>query len=76
MDQASRQYLDKSEGWELGTGPSLVMLDEGFGKKFSTTTLKKGVYAFIFDQKGLMGGIGIRGMRRSPASTRSLGGEP
>ena len=63
MDEASRQYLDKSDGWELGSGPSLVILDEGFGKNLSTTTLQKGVYAFIFDQKGLMGGIGIQGSK-------------
>jgi lipid-binding SYLF domain-containing protein len=63
MDQASLNYLDKTEGFELGTGPSLVILDEGFGKNLSTTTLQSGVYAFIFDQKGLMGGIGIRGAK-------------
>jgi len=63
MDDASIKYLDNSEGWELGTGPSLVILDEGFGKNLSTTTLQKGVYAFIFDQKGLMGGIGIQGSK-------------
>lgn len=63
MDEASVQYLDASAGWELGTGPSLVVLDEGFGKVFSTTTLQKGVYALIFDQKGLMGGIGIQGSK-------------
>jgi lipid-binding SYLF domain-containing protein len=63
MDQASRQYLDKSGGWEIGTGPSLVVLDSGFGKNLSTTTLQKGVYAFIFDQKGLMAGIGIQGSK-------------
>jgi lipid-binding SYLF domain-containing protein len=63
MDEASLKYLDKSDGWELGTGPSLVVLDQGFGKKFSTTTLQKGVYAFIFDQKGLMGGIGLEGTK-------------
>ena len=32
MDEASVQYLDNSAGWELGSGPSLVVLDEGFGK--------------------------------------------
>ena len=63
MDEASRRYLDKSDGWELGTGPSLVVLDSGFGKNLSTTTLQKGVYAFIFDQKGLMAGIGIQGSK-------------
>jgi lipid-binding SYLF domain-containing protein len=63
MDDASLQYLEKSDGWELGTGPSLVVLDEGFAKSLSTTTLQKGVYAFIFDQKGLMGGLGIQGSK-------------
>jgi len=63
MDDASRQYIDKSEGFELGTGPSLVVLDAGFGKNLSTTTLQKGIYAFIFDQRGLMGGVGIQGSK-------------
>jgi lipid-binding SYLF domain-containing protein len=63
MDEASVQYLNTSAGWEIGTGPSLVVLDAGFGKVLSTTTLQKGVYALIFDQKGLMGGIGIQGSK-------------
>jgi lipid-binding SYLF domain-containing protein len=63
MDDASLQYLNNTDGWELGTGPSLVVLDAGFGKNFSTTTLQSGVYAFIFDQRGLMGGIGIQGSK-------------
>ena len=63
MDNDSLRYLDKSDGWELGTGPSLVVLDKGFGKNLSTTSLQKGVYAYIFDQKGLMGGVGIQGSK-------------
>ena len=63
MDDASLQYLDNTAGFEVGVGPSLVVLDEGFGKNVSTTTLQKGVYAFIFDQKGLMGGMGIQGTK-------------
>lgn len=63
MDDDSVRYLDRSDGWELGTGPSLVVLDQGFGKNFSTTTLQKGVYAYIFNQKGLMGGVGIQGTK-------------
>ncbi len=63
MDEDSLRYLDQSDGWELGTGPSLVVLDKGFGKTLSTTTMQKGVYAFIFGQKGLMGGVGIQGSK-------------
>src|SRR5215472_14062129 len=60
MDDDSLSYLDRSGGFELGTGPSLVVLDSGFGKALSTTTLQKGIYALIFNQKGLMGGMGIQ----------------
>jgi lipid-binding SYLF domain-containing protein len=63
MDDDSVRYLDNTAGFELGTGPSLVVLDAGFGKALSTTTLQRGIYAFIFDQKGLMGGIGIQGTK-------------
>jgi lipid-binding SYLF domain-containing protein len=63
MDNGSLNYLQQSQGWELGTGPSLVVLDKGFGKHLSTTTMRSGVYAFIFNQKGLMGGLGIQGSK-------------
>jgi len=63
MDDASLRYLEKSEGWEIGTGPSVVVLDKGFGKNLSSTTLQKGIYAFIFSQKGLMAGIGLQGSK-------------
>jgi lipid-binding SYLF domain-containing protein len=63
MDDASLRYLEKSDGWEIGTGPSVVILDKGFAKNMSSTTLQKGVYAFIFDQKGLMAGIGLQGSK-------------
>ena len=63
MDDESVKYLEKSKGWELGTGPTLVVLDKGIGEDWSTTTLQKGVYAFIFNQKGLMAGIAIEGTK-------------
>lgn len=63
MTDSSLEYLAKSSGWEVGTGPSLVVVDEGFGKSISSTTLTQDVYAFIFDQKGLMAGVGIQGSK-------------
>ena len=63
MDDASLAYLDKSDGWELGSGPSIVVVDKGTAKTLSSTTLQKGVYAFIFGQKGLMGGMGLQGSK-------------
>lgn len=66
-DEAVR-YLDKSDGWEIGVGPSVVVVDVAMGKSLSSTTLHKDVYAFIFDQKGLMAGIGIQGSKISEIS--------
>jgi lipid-binding SYLF domain-containing protein len=59
-DEALNQ-LDNANGFEVGVGPSVVVVDEGMGKSTTTTTLKDDVYAFIFGQKGLMAGLGIQG---------------
>jgi lipid-binding SYLF domain-containing protein len=63
MNDKSLAYLDKSDGWELGVGPSIVVVDKGVGKSLTSTTITQDVYAFIFDQKGLMGGIGVQGSK-------------
>ena len=63
MTDSAREYLDRSDGWELGTGPSIVIIDEGAAGGMSTTTAKSDVYAFFFDQKGLMAGLGLQGTK-------------
>jgi len=56
-------YLKTSSGWSLGVGPTIVIADAGAAKDVSTLTGKKGVYGFIFDQKGLMAGMGLAGQK-------------
>jgi lipid-binding SYLF domain-containing protein len=63
MTDAADEYLDRSDGWELGVGPSIVIVDVGAAKSLSTTTLKSDIYAFFFDQKGLMAGLGLQGTK-------------
>jgi lipid-binding SYLF domain-containing protein len=63
MNETALKYLDSSQGWEIGVGPSVVVVDEGVARKFSSTTLTQDVYAFIFNQKGLMAGLGIEGSK-------------
>jgi len=63
MTDNALQYVHKSDGWEIGVGPSIVIVDKGVAKSLTTTTLKDDVYAFIFDQKGLMAGLGIQGSK-------------
>ena len=65
MNKKAMATLKNRKGWELGTGPTLVVVDAGFAKSLTTTTLKDDVYAVIFDQKGLMAGIGLQGSKIS-----------
>ena len=57
------KYLKNSGGWEIGVGPNVVIVDEGLARSFTTTTARSGVYAFFFNQKGLMAGLGIQGSK-------------
>ena len=61
MNANALAQLDKAGGFEVGVGPTVVVLDEGKAKTMTTTTAKDDIYAFIFGQKGLMAGLGIQG---------------
>lgn len=63
MTPEAMQYLDSSKGWELGVGPTVVFVDAGVAKSLTTSTAKEDIYVFIFDQKGLMAGIGLQGSK-------------
>lgn len=65
MNDKGVSYLQKSKGWEIGVGPSVVVVDSGLAKNLSTTTLKKDAYAFITDQQGLMVSLSIEGTKIS-----------
>ena len=65
MNDKAMEHLHGQGGWELGSAPSLVVVDQGISKSLSTTSLKKGIYAFFFNQKGLMGGLGLQGSKIS-----------
>lgn len=63
MTNSSVKYLNWSQGCEIGVGPSVVVVDAGIARSLTITTLKDDVYAFIFDQRGLMAGMGLQGSK-------------
>lgn len=65
MTDKSVKYLRETRGWEIGVGPTVVMVNEGVAKNISTTSLKDDAYAFIFDQQGLMASLSIEGTKIS-----------
>lgn len=52
-----------SKNFQIGVGPNIVVVDAGAAKDISTLTAKADIYAMIFDQKGLMAGIGLQGSK-------------
>ncbi|MEM7227133.1 MAG: YSC84-related protein [Pseudomonadota bacterium] len=63
MNDEAVQYLEESDGWEVGSGPSVVVWDQGAAGSMTSTSLKDDIYVFFFDQKGLMAGLGLQGTK-------------
>ena len=63
MTDAALAYLHSSDGWEIGVGPSIVVVEAGTARTLTTTTAQNEIYAFIFSQKGLMAGVGLQGSK-------------
>lgn len=65
MTDEAVSYIEKTKGWEVGVGPTVVVVDEGVAKNISSSSLKNDAYAFIFSQQGLMAGVSIEGTKIS-----------
>lgn len=65
MNSRTKDYISNSKGWEIGIGPTVIVMDAGAAKNLSTTTLKDDAYAFIFNQQGLMAGVSLEGSKVS-----------
>ncbi len=63
MSGSALSQLDSSSGFEIGVGPSVVVLDEGMARSLTTTTMRHDFYAFVFGQEGLMAGMGLQGSK-------------
>jgi lipid-binding SYLF domain-containing protein len=65
MNDKALRYVHETHGWEVGVGPTIVVVDSGVARNLSTSTLKDDAYAFIFDQQGLMAGVSLEGTKIS-----------
>jgi lipid-binding SYLF domain-containing protein len=63
MNQRAVDWVNAARGWSIGSGPSVVIVDKGVARTISSETLHSGIYAFDFDQQGLMAGLGIQGSK-------------
>lgn len=65
LNDKAIDYVRSKQGFSIGSGPSVVLVDKGFARSMNTTTLRKDVYAVAFNQRGLMGGLGLQGSKIS-----------
>jgi lipid-binding SYLF domain-containing protein len=63
MDDKAFADLHRTAGFDVGTSPSLVVVNRGVAAALNTTTINSGIYAFFFDQRGLMAGLGLQGTK-------------
>jgi len=66
MKKSALDFVHKSDGWAIGSGPSVVVVDKGFTQAGDTTTLTQDVYAVPFSAKGLMGSLSMQGTKITP----------
>jgi len=65
MNDAAVSHLRHSDGWALGTGPSIAIINTGAAAEANSTTLTKDIYAFPFSEKGLMADLTLQGTKVS-----------
>lgn len=63
MDADSVDYIKRTDGWEVGVGPTVVAGDAKYASKFTTTTAEKGIVVFFVNQEGAFAGAGIEGTK-------------
>lgn len=65
MNDKAMKHLERTKGWEIGVGPGVVVFHSGAARNLSTSTLRDDVYAFVYDQQGLMGTVSLEGTKIS-----------
>ncbi len=61
-DEALRQFRE-SFGWEAGVDGNIAIITVGGGERIDTTTIKDPIVAFVFDVKGLMVDLSLKGSK-------------
>ncbi len=63
-DEALKQFR-ASKGWEAGVDGNVALITVGAGERADTRTLKDPIVGFVFDAKGLIADISIKGAKFS-----------
>ena len=62
-DQFALDKFMHSDGWEVGVDGSVALIKWGQGVDISTISFEKPIYAFVYNNKGLMANISLEGTK-------------
>ncbi len=63
MNEGALNYFRENDGWEAGSGPTLVGGDQGWSSSMGTNDLQGDIVPVFFGQEGLMAGAGLQGTK-------------
>lgn len=64
-DEALNKFR-KSEGWEAGVDAEVTLIEVGANLSVETLRSQHPIAGFVFDQKGLMAGVSVKGAKFTP----------
>lgn len=63
MNEGALDYLNRSGGWQAGTGPSITVVNKGAAGEVDTSTATHDILAFPYNGKGLMADLTFQGAK-------------
>ncbi|MCP4625344.1 MAG: hypothetical protein GY850_17760 [bacterium] len=63
MSNAALNKFRQSKGWEAGVDGNIALITVGAGERSSSAMAKQPFAAFVFDVKGLMAGMSLKGAK-------------
>jgi lipid-binding SYLF domain-containing protein len=63
MTKEALSKFEASKGFNLGVDAQVAMVSKGAGGNYDSETLKKPILGFVFDEKGLLGDISLKGSK-------------
>lgn len=66
MTNEALNKFRKSEGWEAGVDAEVTLVEVGANLSVETLRSQHPVAGFVFDQKGLMAGVSLKGAKFTP----------
>ena len=70
MNNSAVRHVTEKGGFAAGSGPSVAVINKGAATEVDTSMINKDVYAFPFNQKGLMADLTLEGTKISPIHPR------